>query len=66
MPLMWQYLLLNVHLSTSWNHNVLKTVVWLNALSMDALLESEIFHLILRKQNIKKYEGFDCMLRIGL
>ena len=24
MPLMWQYILLNVHLSTSWNHNVLK------------------------------------------
>ena len=41
-------------------------VVWLNALSMDALRESEIFHLILHKQNIKKYEGFDCMLRIGL
>ena len=43
-----------------------KTVVRLNALSMDALRESEIFHIILHKQNIKKYEGFDCMLRIGL
>lgn len=43
-----------------------KTVVWLNALSMDAVPESGIFHLILHKQKIKEYERFDCMLRIGL
>lgn len=28
---------------------------------MDALRESEIFHLILHKQKIKEYERFDCM-----
>ena len=43
-----------------------KTVAWFDVLSMDAVPESGIFHLILHKQKIKEYERFDCMLRIGL